>query len=110
LQQLLDLRGISKWFSGGWVRWREIHDRARVFMLDEHTRGIDVRSKGEIYDLVRRLASKGAAVLVASSELEELLRLADRIVVLHRGRMAGELARAEATEERIMQLATGGAQ
>jgi ribose transport system ATP-binding protein len=91
---------LAKWLYAG----------ARVFLLDEPTRGIDVRSKGEIYDLVRGLASRGAAVLVASSELEELLRLADRIVVLHRGRTAGELARAEATEERIMQLATGGAQ
>ena len=91
---------LAKWLYAG----------ARVFLLDEPTRGIDVRSKGEIYDLVRALASRGAAVLVASSELAELLRLADRIVVLHRGRTAGELARAEATEERIMQLATGGAQ
>jgi ribose transport system ATP-binding protein len=91
---------LAKWLYAG----------ARVFLLDEPTRGIDVRSKGEIYDLVRGLASRGAAVLVASSELAELLHLADRIVVLHRGRMAGELARAEATEERIMQLATGGAQ
>jgi ribose transport system ATP-binding protein len=89
---------LAKWLYAG----------ARVFLLDEPTRGIDVRSKAEIYDLVRGLASRGAAVLVASSELAELLHLADRIVVLHRGRTAGELARAEATEERIMQLATGG--
>jgi ribose transport system ATP-binding protein len=81
-----------------------------VFLLDEPTRGIDVRSKAEIYDLVRGLASRGAAVLLASSELDELLRLADRIVVMHRGRIAGELTRAEATEERIMHLATGGVQ
>jgi len=91
---------LAKWLYAG----------ARVFLLDEPTRGIDVRSKGEIYDLVRGLASRGAAVLVASSELAELLHLADRIVVLHRGRTAGELTRAEATEERIMQLATGGVQ
>ena len=83
--------------------------RARVFLLDEPTRGIDVRSKAEIYDLVRALAREGAAVLLASSELEELLGVADRIVVLHRGRVAGEMARAEASEERIMRLATGGA-
>jgi ribose transport system ATP-binding protein len=91
---------LAKWLYAG----------ARVFLLDEPTRGIDVRSKAEIYDLVRGLASRGAAVLLASSELDELLRLADRIVVLHRGRIAGELARAEATEERIMHLATGGVQ
>ena len=91
---------LAKWLYAG----------ARVFLLDEPTRGIDVRSKAEIYDLVRGLASRGAAVLVASSELEELLRLADRIVVMHRGLIAGELTRAEATEERIMHMATGGAQ
>jgi len=91
---------LAKWLYAG----------ARVFLLDEPTRGIDVRSKAEIYDLVRGLASRGAAVLVASSELEELLRLADRIVVLHRGLIAGVLTRAEATEERIMHMATGGVQ
>jgi ribose transport system ATP-binding protein len=89
---------LAKWLFAG----------ASVYLLDEPTRGIDVRSKAEIYDLVRALARGGAAVLLASSELEELLRLADRIVVMHRGRIAGELPRAQATEERIMQLATGG--
>ena len=57
----------------------------------------------------RALCARGCAVLLASSELEELLALADRIVVMHRGRIAGELSRAEATEEGIMKLATGGA-
>ena len=90
---------LAKWLFAG----------ARVFLLDEPTRGIDVRAKAEIYDTIRTLAEEGAAVLMASSELEELMGLADRIVVLHRGRIAGELARAEATEERIMHLATGGA-
>ena len=89
---------LAKWLCAG----------ARIFLLDEPTRGIDVRSKAEIYDLVRSLARDGAAVLMASSEQEELLSLADRIVVMHRGRIAGELPRAEATEERIMHLATGG--
>jgi ribose transport system ATP-binding protein len=59
--------------------------------------------------MIRTLAGGGAAVLMASSELEELMGVADRIVVMHRGRIAGELARAEATEEKIMHLATGGA-
>jgi ribose transport system ATP-binding protein len=90
---------LAKWLFAG----------ARVFLLDEPTRGIDVGAKAEIYDIVRGLARDGAAVLVASSELEELRALADRILVMHRGRIAGELARAEATEERIMHLATGGA-
>jgi ribose transport system ATP-binding protein len=70
---------------------------------------VDVRSKGEIYDIIRALCARGCAVLLASSELEELLALSDRILVMHRGRIAGELSRAEATEEKIMTLATGGA-
>jgi len=103
-QEVLHLSGgnqqkavLAKWLLAG----------ARVFLLDEPTRGIDVRSKAEIYELIRELARRGAAVLVASSESEELLRLTDRIVVMHRGRIAGELKRSEASEERIMQLATG---
>ena len=90
---------LAKWLLAG----------ANVFLLDEPTRGIDVRSKAEIYDLIRALARRGAAVLLASSELDELLRLADRILVMQRGRIAGEVARAEAGEECIMRLATGGA-
>ncbi len=89
---------LAKWLSAG----------ARVFLMDEPTRGIDVRSKAEICDLIRALAARGAAVVLASSEMEELLGLSDRVVVMHRGRIAGELARAEATEERITRLATGG--
>ncbi|HUK15109.1 MAG TPA: sugar ABC transporter ATP-binding protein [Bryobacteraceae bacterium] len=89
---------LAKWLFAG----------ARVFLLDEPTRGIDVGAKAEIYDTIRALAGRGAAVLMASSELEELMGLADRIVVMHRGRIAGELSRAEATEEEIMHLATGG--
>jgi ribose transport system ATP-binding protein len=89
---------LAKWLSAG----------STIFLLDEPTRGVDVRSKGEIYDIIRALCARGCAVLLASSELEELLALSDRIVVMHRGRIAGELARADATEERILHLATGG--
>ena len=81
---------------------------AAVFLLDEPTRGVDVGAKSEIYALIRALARRGAAILFASAELEEVLRLADRILVMHRGRIAGELPRADASDERIMQLATGG--
>ena len=81
---------------------------ANVFLLDEPTRGVDVGAKAEIYALIRSLARRGAAVLFASSELDEVLRLADRILVMHRDRIAGELSRAQASDERIMQLATGG--
>jgi len=89
---------LAKWLFAG----------ARVFLLDEPTRGIDVGAKAEIYGTIRALAGRGAAVLMASSELEELMGLADRIVVMHRGRIAGELSRSQATEEEIMHLATGG--
>lgn len=81
---------------------------SKVFILDEPTRGIDVGSKAEIYELIRKLADSGVAILVVSSELEEILHLSDRILVMHRGRISGELSREEATDERIMQLATGG--
>jgi ABC-type sugar transport system ATPase subunit len=75
--------------------------------MDEPTRGVDVGAKAEIYAIVRGLAASGVAVLFASSEMEEVLRLAHRVIVFHRGRIAGELPRNEATDERIMRLATG---
>jgi ABC-type sugar transport system ATPase subunit len=89
---------LAKWLSAD----------SSVFLLDEPTRGIDVGSKAEIYDLIRRLADRGVAILMASSELEEVLHLADRILVMHRGRICAELPREAATEELIMQFATGG--
>ncbi len=79
----------------------------KVLLLDEPTRGIDVGSKQEIYELVEQLAREGAGILFVSSEMEELLGLADRILVMHDGAIAGELSRAEATEESVMHLATG---
>ncbi len=89
------------------ARW--LLAQARVFLMDEPTRGIDVGAKAEVYQLIRRLAARGAAVVLVSSELEEVLGLADRILVMHRGRVTGELPRGEATEEAVMRLATGGA-
>lgn len=79
----------------------------RLLLLDEPTRGVDVGARGEIHDHVRRLADAGSAVLFASSELEEVLLLADRIIVMHEGAIMGELAAHEATELAIMHLATG---
>lgn len=78
----------------------------RVFLLDEPTRGIDVGAKAEIYTLVSRLAHEGAAVLMASSELPEILAMCDRVLVLCEGELTAELTRAEATQERIMEAAT----
>jgi ribose transport system ATP-binding protein len=80
----------------------------KLLILDEPTRGVDVGAKSEIYALVDRLASEGVAVWMITSDLEELLGLSDRVVVLHEGRIAGELAREELDEETVMRLATGG--
>ena len=79
-----------------------------ILLLDEPTRGVDIGAKEEIYRLMDRSVRNGRAVLFASSEMEELISLADRICVMHEGRLAGELRRDEFNEERIMHLATGG--
>jgi ribose transport system ATP-binding protein len=80
----------------------------KVLILDEPTRGIDVGAKFEIYRLVRDLADRGVAVLMISSELPEILGMSDRILVMRNNRIAGELSRDEATEEKIVELATTG--
>ena len=77
-----------------------------VLFFDEPTRGIDVGAKSEIYKLLRSLAQQGKAIVMISSELPEVLRMSDRIVVMCEGRITGELSSSEATQERIMQLAT----
>jgi putative multiple sugar transport system ATP-binding protein len=79
-----------------------------VLILDEPTRGIDVGAKYEIYSIINELAAQGKAVLVISSELPELLGLCDRVYALSEGRITGELDRAEATQERLMQYMTRG--
>ena len=82
----------------------------RLLILDEPTRGIDVGAKSEIYALMDEFAQQGAAILMISSDLEEILGMSDRVLVLHEGELAGELQRAELSEEAIMHLATGGAE
>jgi ribose transport system ATP-binding protein len=82
--------------------------KPHVLICDEPTRGVDVGAKSEIYALLDRLACDGVAVLMISSDLEEVLGMSDRVLVLHEGRVAGELTRAELSEEAIMALATGG--
>ena len=79
----------------------------QVLLLDEPTRGIDVGAKQEIYHEMEKLADDGVAILFASSELEEILGIADRVLVMHEGRLAGELPRSAVTEQNIMHLATG---
>ena len=79
----------------------------RILLMDEPTRGIDVGAKQEIYRLMEILASEGVAILYASSEMEEILGMADRALVMHEGQITGELLREDMSEEAIMQLATG---
>ena len=81
----------------------------RVLLLDEPTRGIDVGAKQAIYHLMEELAESGVAVLFASSELEEILGMADEVLVMHEGRITGQLQRDALSEEAIMHLATGKA-
>ena len=77
----------------------------RVLLLDEPTKGVDVGAKFEIHEMIREMADRGAACLIASSDLPEVLSLADRILVMRGGRLAGELAAADADEARVMRLA-----
>jgi ribose transport system ATP-binding protein len=88
------------------AKW--LFTQSQLLIFDEPTRGIDVGAKVEIYELMNDLVAKGAAILMISSELPELLGMSDRILVMHEGRLAGELPRSEATQERVMHLATGG--
>jgi D-xylose transport system ATP-binding protein len=88
---------ISKWLMS----------KPKVLIMDDPTRGIDVGAKYEIYKLMNDLAEQGIAIIMISSELEEVLGMSDRVMVMHEGRSAGMLDIADATEERIMALATG---
>jgi ABC-type sugar transport system ATPase subunit len=81
--------------------------QCRILILDEPTRGVDVGAKAEIHRLIDELASAGLAVLMISSELPEVLNLSTRVIVMRNGRIAGMLDRAEATQERVMQLMAG---
>ncbi|MET4638360.1 sugar ABC transporter ATP-binding protein [Mycetocola sp. 2940] len=85
------------------ARW--LATSPKVLLLDEPTRGIDVGAKSEIYGIIDELAHQGVAVIVVSSELPEVLGVSDRIYIMAKGRITGELSRAEATEERILALA-----
>ncbi len=86
---------ISKWLA----------TNSQVLILDEPTRGIDVGSKKEIHSLMSNLAKQGVAIIMISSELPEILGMSDRIVVMHEGRVKGELMREDATQENIMEMA-----
>ncbi len=79
-----------------------------IMLLDEPTRGIDVGAKSEIYRLIDDLAKEGKAILLISSELEEVLSMSDRIVVMREGRVTGEFGRGDANQEKVMTASTGG--
>ncbi len=85
------------------ARW--IAARCRVLLFDEPTRGIDVGAKAEIYELIGELVEQGVAVLLISSEMSEIIGLADRVAVMHEGTLQGVLPREDITQERIMALA-----
>jgi ribose transport system ATP-binding protein len=87
---------IAKWLTAD----------TSILIFDEPTRGIDVGAKSEIYRLLNELAQQGKAIIMISSELPEILRMSHRIVVMCEGRITGELSSAEATQEKIMHLAT----
>jgi ABC-type sugar transport system ATPase subunit len=111
----VDVRGAGddqevRYLSGGnqqkviLARWLAMGPR--VLLFDEPTRGIDVGAKAAIHELIRDLANRGAAVLMISSELPELLGMSDRIVVMRDGALVGELP-GDTTEEAVLSLATG---
>jgi ribose transport system ATP-binding protein len=90
---------LAKWLLG----------KARVFLFDEPTRGIDIGAKAEIYKIMLDLAARGAAIVMVSSELPEVLGMAHRILVVRDGRIAAEFARTEATPDKVISIATGAA-
>ena len=102
---------ITRFLSGGnqqkVVLGKWLSMKPKVLLLDEPTRGIDVGAKQEIYQLMESLAKEGLAVLFVSSEMEEIMGMSDRTIVMHEGRITGEIQRAGLSEESIMQLATG---
>ena len=90
---------LAKWLATG----------PRVLIVDEPTRGIDIGTKAEVHRLLSGLAADGVAVLMISSDLPEILGMADRVLVMHEGRLTAELPRADATEESVLAAATGRA-
>ncbi len=88
---------LSKWLCS----------EADILIFDEPTRGIDVGSKAEIYQMINRLTGSGAAVIMISSELPEIIGISDRILVMHQGKITGEFTAGEATQEKILHCALG---
>ncbi|MGG0658374.1 sugar ABC transporter ATP-binding protein [Rummeliibacillus pycnus] len=89
---------IAKWLG----------DEPKILILDEPTRGVDIGAKKEIYQIINNLAEQGVAILMISSELPEIIGMADRVLVMHEGKITGEVTKEEMTQEKIMYYATGG--
>jgi ribose transport system ATP-binding protein len=87
------------------AKW--LFSESKVVIFDEPTRGVDVGAKVEIYNLMNELVQKGIGVIMISSELPEVLGMCDRILVMHEGKIQGEMTREDATQEKIMYFATG---
>lgn len=90
---------IAKWLANS----------PKILILDEPTRGVDVGARFEIYQIINKLAEAGVCIIMVSSEMQEVLGMSDRILVMHEGRLTGEFSREEATQENIMACATGTA-
>ena len=88
------------------AKWVGMHPK--LLILDEPTRGIDIGAKKDIYDLMNELTAQGVSIIMVSSELPEVIGMSDRILVIHEGRAAGIVEHKDATQTRIMTLATGG--
>ena len=86
---------------------KSLATNAKVLIMDEPTRGIDVGAKQEIYELMRQLSEQGISIIMISSEMDELLGMSDRVMVMSEGRLAGELSREEFDQERILDMASG---
>jgi ribose transport system ATP-binding protein len=108
------LSGISQevgFLSGGnqqkiaLAKWISL--KPQVLIVDEPTRGVDVISKAEIYQHLQSIADEGVAVVMVSSDLEEILKVSDRVLVMHEGKISGELKKEDLSEEAVMNLATG---
>ena len=102
-----DLKNLSGGNQQKVVVAKVLATNADIIIFDEPTRGIDVTAKQEIYDLIRELSESGKSIIMISSEMEEVIGLSDRVIVLHEGRMAGELSRNELSQEAILRLASG---
>jgi ribose transport system ATP-binding protein len=90
---------LAKWLSM----------RPKVLIFDEPTRGVDVGAKQEIYEMLRRLTDAGAAILMISSDMEEVIGISDRIAVMHEGEISGFLDRSQFSEHNVLELAVGHA-